>query len=98
MVVVGALLSPALLTWHILWLIPLLFVVIRPLSVVVALAGAGVTRREIWLSGWFGVRGVGSVYYLARFSLVLYYAAIVLLQSRRWRWLLWSPWIYGRAC
>jgi NhaP-type Na+/H+ or K+/H+ antiporter len=24
-----------------------------------------VTRREIALSGWFGVRGVGSVYYLA---------------------------------
>ena len=69
-VVVGALLSPALLTWHILWLIPLLFVVIRPLSVVIGLAGAGVTRREIWLSGWFGVRGVGSVYYLAHFSLL----------------------------
>ena len=64
-VVVGALLSPDLLTWRILWLTPLLFVLIRPLSVVVGLAGAGVTRREIVLSGWFGVRGVGSVYYLA---------------------------------
>ena len=64
-VVVGALLSPDLLTWHLLWLTPLLFVLIRPLSVIVGLAGAGVTRREILLSAWFGVRGVGSVYYLA---------------------------------
>ena len=31
----------------------------------VGLAGAGVTRREIALSSWFGVRGVGSIYYLA---------------------------------
>jgi NhaP-type Na+/H+ or K+/H+ antiporter len=64
-VVVGALLSPGLLTWRILWLIPLLFVVVRPLSVVIGLAGSGITRRELLLSGWFGVRGIGSVYYLA---------------------------------
>lgn len=64
-VVVGALLSPALLTWRALWLIPVLFVIIRPLSVVIGLAGAGVTRQEMVLSGWFGVRGVGSVFYLA---------------------------------
>ena len=64
-VVVGALLSPDLLTWRVLWLTPLLFVLVRPLSVIVGLAGAGVTRREIVLSSWFGVRGVGSVYYLA---------------------------------
>lgn len=63
-VIVGALLSSDLLTWRILWLIPLLFVVIRPLSVMVGLAGAGVTRRDVLLCGWFGVRGVGSVYYL----------------------------------
>jgi NhaP-type Na+/H+ or K+/H+ antiporter len=64
-VVVGSLLSPGLLTARTLWLAPLLFVVIRPLAVVVGLAGAGVTRRELALSGWFGVRGVGSMYYLA---------------------------------
>ena len=63
-VIVGALLSSDLLTWRILWLIPLLFLVIRPLSVMVGLAGAGVTRRDVLLCGWFGVRGVGSVYYL----------------------------------
>ena len=64
-VVVGTLLSADLLTWRVLWLTPLLFVIIRPLSVVVALARAGLTRREIVLIGWFGVCAVGSVYYLA---------------------------------
>ncbi len=64
-VIVGALLSPELLTWRVVWLAPLLFLVIRPVSVVAGLAGTGVTRRELLLSGWFGVRGVGSVYYLA---------------------------------
>jgi len=64
-VVVGALLSPDLVAWRALWLAPVLFLLVRPLSVVIGLAGASVTRREIALSGWFGVRGVGSVYYLA---------------------------------
>ena len=64
-VVVGALLSPDLLTWRVLWVVPFLFLLVRPLSVIIGLAGAGLTRREIALSGWFGVRGVGSVYYLA---------------------------------
>lgn len=63
-VAVGALLTADLLTWRVLWLPLLLFLAIRPLSVGLGLAGAGVTRREIALSGWFGVRGVGSIYYL----------------------------------
>ena len=64
-VIVGSLLTLDLLTWHLLWLVPLFFVVIRPLSVFAGLLKAGVTRRELLLAGWFGVRGVGSVYYLA---------------------------------
>ncbi|HEX6164476.1 MAG TPA: cation:proton antiporter, partial [Vicinamibacterales bacterium] len=63
-VIVGSLLSPDLFAWRVLWLTPLLFLLIRPLSVVVGLARARVTRREVMLSAWFGVRGVGSVYYL----------------------------------
>lgn len=64
-VVVGSLLSTHLLSWRVLWLAPLLFLAIRPLSVLAGLAGAGVTRRELALTSWFGVRGVGSAYYLA---------------------------------
>jgi NhaP-type Na+/H+ or K+/H+ antiporter len=64
-VIVGSLLSPGLLSWRVLWLAPLLFMVIRPFSVTLGLVGAGMTRRELALSSWFGVRGVGSAYYLA---------------------------------
>ena len=64
-VIVGSLLSPHLLTWRVLWLAPLLFLIVRPLSVLLGLTGAGLTGRELALSGWFGVRGVGSAYYLA---------------------------------
>jgi NhaP-type Na+/H+ or K+/H+ antiporter len=64
-VILGALLSPSLLRWQVLWLVPLVFLVIRPISVVGGLMHTDVTRRELALAGWLGVRGVGSIYYLA---------------------------------
>ena len=39
---------------------PVLFLVIRPISVVVGLAGAGVPMKQRVLMGWFGIRGIGS--------------------------------------
>ncbi|WP_372659318.1 cation:proton antiporter [Hydrogenophaga sp.] len=41
-----------------------LFVIARPLSVWVALLGVGTTLRMKGMTGWFGVRGIGSLYYL----------------------------------
>jgi NhaP-type Na+/H+ or K+/H+ antiporter len=46
------------------WLVALLLLVVRPLSVRLGLAGAQVSRSQRWLIGWFGIRGVGSLYYL----------------------------------
>ena len=46
------------------WFVPVLFLVIRPISVAVGLAGSDVTRTQRQLIGWFGVRGIGSLYYL----------------------------------
>jgi sodium/hydrogen antiporter len=43
----------------------LLLFVLRPLAAVVGLLGANVTRDQRALIGWFGVRGVGSLYYLS---------------------------------
>jgi NhaP-type Na+/H+ or K+/H+ antiporter len=43
----------------------LLFLVIRPLAVLVGLAGARVSAIQRRYTCWFGIRGVGSVYYLA---------------------------------
>ena len=46
-------------------LAPLLLLAIRPLAVAAAFAGSGLPRRERLFLGWFGVRGVGSLYYAA---------------------------------
>ena len=48
-----------------LWFVPLLFVVIRPAAVLVGTLGACVKPSQRLLIGWFGVRGVGSIYYLS---------------------------------
>lgn len=46
-------------------LAPLVLLVIRPFTVLVAFAGSGLPLRERAFLGWFGVRGVGSLYYVA---------------------------------
>jgi len=46
------------------WLVPLLLLVIRPVAVAVGLLGSASTSGQRWLTGWFGIRGVGSLYYL----------------------------------
>lgn len=47
------------------WLVPLLLLlVIRPLGVAVGLAGSRSSRSQRTLMAWFGIRGIGSVYYL----------------------------------
>jgi NhaP-type Na+/H+ or K+/H+ antiporter len=43
----------------------LLFLLIRPLATMVSLTGTSVSRRQRVFMAWFGVRGIGSVYYLA---------------------------------
>jgi NhaP-type Na+/H+ or K+/H+ antiporter len=41
-----------------------LFFVVRPLATHVLLARTQTTRRQRWLMGWFGIRGIGSLYYI----------------------------------
>ena len=42
----------------------LLLLVIRPLSVALGLAGSSASGNQRLLIGWFGIRGIGSLYYL----------------------------------
>lgn len=51
-------------TWEAVWLALFLFVIARPLSVIVGLMGTKTTWRVRGMTGWFGVRGIGSLYYL----------------------------------
>lgn len=61
----GIMLSGSGLSWEGGLVALLLLLVIRPLSAVVALVGAhDVTRLQRWLMAWFGIRGIGSLYYL----------------------------------
>jgi NhaP-type Na+/H+ or K+/H+ antiporter len=47
-----------------LWFVPVLFLIIRPLAVYVGLLGTNVASRARGLMGWFGILGIGSIYYL----------------------------------
>ena len=62
--VVGVLLATVKFRSEVLWFIPLLFLVIRPLAVGAGLLGTPVTWPQRRLMGWFGIRGIGSLYYL----------------------------------
>ena len=61
---VGALLATIRFRYEVLWFIPLLFVVIRPVAVQIGLLGTPLTRGQRRLISWFGIRGIGSLYYL----------------------------------
>ncbi len=52
-------------TWTGALLALLLFVVIRPLATRLSLMGSRTSRAQRWLLGWFGIRGIGSLYYLS---------------------------------
>ncbi len=46
-------------------LVPVLLFVIRPLATAVAFLGSSMSAGELAFIGWFGVRGIGSLYYVA---------------------------------
>jgi NhaP-type Na+/H+ or K+/H+ antiporter len=62
--VVGAMLSYTYLHAGAVWFVLLLFLVVRPVSVWLGLLGAPVSRDQRVLISWFGIRGIGSIYYL----------------------------------
>lgn len=64
-ILVGGMLVYAEWSLDTLWFIPLLFLVIRPLAVYAGLWGAPIRPMQRRLIAWFGIRGIGSIYYLA---------------------------------
>ncbi len=67
---VVAVIAVGLLLWTIEWpielslFIALALLVIRPVAVAIGLAGSRSARVQRALIGWFGIRGIGSIYYL----------------------------------
>jgi NhaP-type Na+/H+ or K+/H+ antiporter len=63
--VLGSVLAVSRLPAEALWFVPVLFLVIRPVSVAPALWKAGFPSRAVLLVSWLGIRGIGSLYYVA---------------------------------
>jgi sodium/hydrogen antiporter len=61
---VGVLVASVKFRSEVLWFIPVLFLVIRPLAVYIGLLGTPVRGAQRRLMAWFGIRGIGSLYYL----------------------------------
>lgn len=53
--------APSLALW---WFIPLLFVLLRSMAVVAGTVGEPMGSRQRAMTCWFGIRGIGSVFYL----------------------------------
>ena len=65
MLLIGALLSASTFSAFSLGIAAALLFVVRPLAVQLTLIGSPLTRTQRRLAAWFGIRGVGSAYYLA---------------------------------
>jgi NhaP-type Na+/H+ or K+/H+ antiporter len=61
---VGGMLSSGTLTRDALWFVPVLFLVVRPIAVAVGAPMRGAPPIQRRLTMWFGIRGIGSIYYL----------------------------------
>ena len=62
--VTGALLSQVSFSWAVLGFALLLFLVVRPLAVAPLALAASMSPRQAMMVSWFGIRGIGSLYYL----------------------------------
>ncbi len=60
----GGMLAFHFWNWQTVGLALFLFLIARPLSVYIGLAGTNATWKLRTMVGWFGVRGIGSIYYL----------------------------------
>lgn len=63
-ITIGALLWAVQWTEAVWWLVPLLLLGVRPVAVGLGLIGSSSSKGQRWLIGWFGIRGIGSLYYL----------------------------------
>jgi NhaP-type Na+/H+ or K+/H+ antiporter len=62
--VAGAMLAFIRLPVESAWFIALVFLLVRPIAVSLSLLGAPVRRDQCLLLSWFGIRGIGSIYYI----------------------------------
>ncbi len=62
--IIGAMLPYVTVPAHLFWFIPVLFLVVRPLAVLVGMAGKPAPTHQRAMIAWFGIRGIGSLFYM----------------------------------
>jgi NhaP-type Na+/H+ or K+/H+ antiporter len=63
--VIGAMLPYVTLSSKLWWFIPLVLLLLRPLAVLIGVMGNPILAHQRVMICWFGIRGIGSVFYLA---------------------------------
>jgi NhaP-type Na+/H+ or K+/H+ antiporter len=63
-VAVGSMLTSAPIPASAVWFVPLLLLAIRPAAAWIGTAGGEIAPTQRRLIAWFGIRGIGSIYYL----------------------------------
>ena len=63
-VLIGAGLAAADVPASLWWFVPVLFLIVRPLSVLPVALTRRLTGKQLTGVAWFGLRGIGSIYYL----------------------------------
>jgi len=64
MLLVGVMISVTAVPSDALWFVPLLLLVIRPVAAAMGMIGSDTTWLQRAYIAWFGIRGIGSIYYL----------------------------------
>jgi NhaP-type Na+/H+ or K+/H+ antiporter len=64
MLLVGVMISVTVIPDDALWFVPLLLLVIRPVAATMGMIGSTATWLQRGFIAWFGIRGIGSIYYL----------------------------------
>lgn len=64
-ILLGSLLGAASFPSGTTWFVVALLLLVRPVAVFVGAVGSAISPLQRCLIGWFGIRGVGSIYYLA---------------------------------
>ena len=62
-ILIGTMLQPSSIPWSAVWFGPLLLLVIRPVAALLSVWRSGTTHLQKVMICWFGIRGVGSMYY-----------------------------------
>ncbi|MCG6155040.1 cation:proton antiporter [Rubinisphaera margarita] len=63
-ILIGALLRPEMASWQLVATVAAVILVVRPVAVLLAIAGMPIRRIQRAYIAWFGIRGIGSIYYL----------------------------------